>query len=162
MVLLGGLGLAAVRVAAPAEPTGPVAPVDVPSAVARREIPARMLATYQRAARVKCPGLHWAILAGIGKVETDHGRNRAVSTAGARGPMQFLPSSWASFGIDGDGDGRAEITDPADSVFTAARYLCASHGDQPIWNYNHADWYVTRVLRAARTYSTLPPIPARG
>jgi membrane-bound lytic murein transglycosylase B len=127
-----------------------------------------MLATYQRAARVKCPGLHWAILAGIGKVETDHGRNRAVSTAGARGPMQFLPSSWASFGIDGDGDGRAEITDPVDSVFTAARYLCASHGDQlahlrqAIWNYNHADWYVTRVLRAARSYSTLPPIPARG
>ena len=59
--------------------------------------PADLLALYQRAATT-CPGLPWGVLAAIGQVETDHGRNKAVSSAGAMGPMQFLPSSWAAYG----------------------------------------------------------------
>ncbi len=58
--------------------------------------------------------------------ETGHGRTTATSSAGAQGLMQFMPATWAAYGVDGDGDGRAEITDPADSAMSAANYLTAS------------------------------------
>ena len=63
------------------------------------------------------------MLAGVGMAETNHGRLNATSSAGARGLMQFLPSTWTSMGVDGDGDGRADISNDADSVFSAAHYL---------------------------------------
>lgn len=139
-----------------------------PSAAAVEEIPAGMLVRYRSAARTECPGLPWAVLAGIGRVETDHHRNKAISSAGAQGPMQFMPATWDAFGVDADGDGRATITDPDDAVAAAARYLCASDATDPaelrqaIWNYNHADWYVDRVLEAAARYGPLPEdIPER-
>lgn len=139
-----------------------------PTATAIEEIPAGMLVRYRSAARTECPGLPWAVLAGIGRVETDHHRNKATSSAGAQGPMQFMPATWAAFGVDADGDGAATITDPDDAVAAAARYLCASDATDPtelrqaIWNYNHADWYVDRVLEAAARYGPLPAdIPAR-
>ena len=112
---------------------------------------------YMRAAAT-CPGLPWGVLAGIGQVETDHGRVKAVSSAGAEGPMQFLPSTWAIYGVDGDGDGKADIFDQADAVYSAARYLCASGGGQPdtlydaIYAYNHSDYYVKTVLGLAAQY----------
>ncbi len=112
---------------------------------------------YMRAAAT-CPGLPWGVLAGIGQVETDHGRVKAVSSAGAEGPMQFLPSTWAIYGVDGDGDGKADIFDQADAVYSAARYLCASGGGQPdtlydaIYSYNHSDYYVKTVLGLAAQY----------
>ena len=89
-------------------------------------------ALYQAAARRY--GLDWAILAGIGKVECDHGRDPdpsctqegAVNSAGAGGPMQFIASTWARYGVDGDGDGRADRWDPADAIYAAANYLRAS------------------------------------
>ena len=68
-------------------------------------------------------GLPWTLLAGIGMEETTHGQNDAASSSGAQGLMQFLPSTWASFGVDGDGDGQALITSDADSVHSAAHYL---------------------------------------
>ena len=79
-------------------------------------------------------GCDWAVLAGIGKVECDHGRDPdpsctaegAVNSAGAGGPMQFLASTWARYGVDGDGDGRVDRWDPADAIYAAANYLRAS------------------------------------
>ena len=72
------------------------------------------------------------------------------------GPMQFLPSTFAAYAVDGDGDGVADIWNPADSIYTAARYLCANGaggGPGPlynaIWRYNHADWYVQMVMNVA-------------
>lgn len=138
-----------------------------PTAAARAEIPPAMLHLYRQAVARECPGLPWNVLAGIGRVETDHHRNRATSTAGAQGPMQFLPATWEAFGVDGDGDGRATITEPADAIPAAARYLCHNHADdrtrlrQAIWDYNHADWYVDRVLTAAARYGRLGTIPPR-
>jgi membrane-bound lytic murein transglycosylase B len=71
------------------------------------------------------------------------------------GPMQFLPSTFDHYAVDGDGDGDTDILDPVDSIFTAAHYLCANGAGNPrklytaIWHYNHADWYVQLVLKIA-------------
>lgn len=106
-----------------------------------------------------CPGLRWQVLAAIGQVESGHGRNVGPSSAGALGPMQFLPSTWAYAGVDGDGDGKADIMNPYDAVPSAALYLCragAANGPQglydAIFSYNHADWYVKMVLDLAARY----------
>lgn len=129
----------------------------VPTVFAVSDIPAAMLELYESAAPT-CPGLGWPILAGIGKVETDHGRNVAVSSAGAEGPMQFLPATFAAYAVDGDGDGRTDINDPADAVFTAAHLLCADGAGDParlasaIYDYNHDAAYVGRVLAWAVAY----------
>ena len=113
---------------------------------------------YMLSARY-CPGLSWTVLAAIGQVESGHGRNVGPSSAGALGPMQFLPSTWASSGVDGDGDGKADIMSPYDAVPAAALYLCrngAGRGGQSLYNaifsYNHADWYVREVLALAAAY----------
>jgi membrane-bound lytic murein transglycosylase B len=89
-------------------------------------------------------------------VETHHGRGTMVSSAGALGPMQFLPGTFARYAVDGDHDGKADIMDPADAILSAAPYLCANGagagGQQlysAIWHYNHADWYVRLVLALA-------------
>jgi hypothetical protein len=109
---------------------------------------------YQRAAAT-CPGLPWTVLGAIHAIESRRGNSAETSGAGARGPMQFLPATWAAFGVDGDGDGRADIDNPIDAVYGAARYLCATGGGDPaglagaIWNYNHSDEYVDLVLRVS-------------
>jgi hypothetical protein len=120
-------------------------------------LPASLRALYMRGAAT-CPGLPWSVLAGIGQVETDHGQNKNVSSAGAMGPMQFMPATWAVYGVDGDGDGVANILDQADAIFSAAHYLCADGGGnsatlyQAIFAYNHSDFYVNTVLAVAAQY----------
>lgn len=128
------------------------------SPYAQRVIPAAYLALY-RAAATTCPGLPWTVLAAIGTVETGNGRDAGVSSAGAEGPMQFLPSTWAAYGMNVDGGPRANINDPVDAVYSAARYLCLAGGGRggqslydAIYAYNHADWYVREVLNLAVAY----------
>jgi Peptidase family M23/Transglycosylase SLT domain/NlpC/P60 family len=108
------------------------------------------------AARYKIP---WTLLAGIGMEETGHGRNNHTSSAGAQGLMQFMPGTWAAMGVDGDGDGRADIHDDADSVYSAANYLTKSGVSagaagvrRALFAYNHVDWYVNDVLYYAAQY----------
>ena len=149
-------------------------------------------------------GIDWALLAGIGRVESDHGRyggavlhsdgtstpriigpalnghgtariaapadgkaldGDAVYTH-ALGPMQFIPQTWAGYGADADGDGRADIFDINDAALGAARYLCAAGGDlrthsgrvRAVLAYNHVMWYVTEVLALADAYRRGIPI----
>ncbi|MFK5584361.1 peptidoglycan DD-metalloendopeptidase family protein [Serinicoccus sp. LYQ131] len=101
----------------------------------------------------------WTMLAGIGMAETAHGATTATSSAGARGLMQFMPATFAGYGVDGDGDGLANIDSDADSIHSAANYLSASgvrRGEQGVrdalFAYNHAHWYVNDVLFYARAY----------
>jgi murein DD-endopeptidase MepM/ murein hydrolase activator NlpD len=120
-------------------------------------IPPEVLALYQAAAtRYRLP---WTLLAGIGMEETNHGRNHATSSAGAQGLMQFMPTTFAAYAVDGNADGRTTINDPADSIYTAAAYLVASGAlrgpdgiRQALFAYNHADWYVGDVLSYAHAY----------
>jgi hypothetical protein len=145
-----------------AQESEPGAPSDGVSALARKEIPRLYLALYEQAAARY--GLDWAILAGIGKVECDHGRDPdpscaregAVNSAGAGGPMQFLASTWATYGVDGDGDGRIDRWSPADAIYSAANYLRASGApgnyEEALLAYNHATWYVAEVEQWAGRY----------
>jgi hypothetical protein len=132
------------------------------SARAQAEIPPAYLHLYLAAARRY--GLDWAILAGIGKVECDHGRDPApsctregaVNSAGAGGPAQFLASTWAEYGVSVAGNRSPDRWDPADAIFTMARYLRAAGAPrdypQAIYAYNHAWWYVAEVERWAARY----------
>jgi hypothetical protein len=141
------------------------------SALAEREIPPLYLSLYQRAASRY--GLDWAILAGIGKVECDHGRDPdlsctqegAVNSAGAGGPMQFLASTWAKYGVDAEGDGAPDRWRPGDAIFSAANYLRASGAPEDyrraIYAYNHAEWYVDEVLAWAGRYGAPPTASQR-
>ncbi|UJH71747.1 lytic transglycosylase domain-containing protein [Ornithinimicrobium sp. INDO-MA30-4] len=70
--------------------------------------------------------LPWTLLAGVGMEETNHDRLTATSTAGAQGAMQFMPATFAQVGVDGDGDGRNDINNTADSIYSAANYLVTS------------------------------------
>ena len=126
------------------------------------DIPAELLAVYQAAAGT-CE-MRWSVLAAIGKIETDHGRSglpgvrSGANAAGASGPMQFLASTWAVYGVDGSGDGLVDVYDPVDAIWGAAGYLCGNGARDPaqlrsaVWNYNHADWYVDQVLAQAAAY----------
>lgn len=98
-----------------------------------------------------------SILAAINKIETDFGRlATATSYAGAVGWMQFMPATWAAYGVDGDGDGKKDPVNKWDAIFAAANYLKASGapGDwrKAIFAYNHANWYVEDVLALAAKY----------
>jgi Transglycosylase SLT domain/Peptidase family M23 len=102
----------------------------------------------------------WQILAAINEIETDYGRNLSVSTAGAVGWMQFLPSTWKRWAVDANGDGVADPYNPVDAIFAAARYLHAagasSNLSQAIFAYNHANWYVQSVLLRAKLIGGIP------
>ncbi|MFF0147037.1 cell wall-associated NlpC family hydrolase [Amycolatopsis sulphurea] len=138
-----------------------------PSATALADIPPDYLALYRAAAGV-CPGLDWSVLAAIGKIETNHGRStqQGVGTgenfAGAGGPMQFLSGSFngvlARHQIPSGGASPPSRYNPHDAIYAAAYYLCDNgvrRGDlhAAIFAYNHADWYVKRVLGQAKHYA---------
>jgi hypothetical protein len=135
------------------------------------DIPANLLPVYQAAAQT-CPGLDWAVLAGIGKVESNHGRSNApgvhsgANSAGAMGPMQFLLPTWDRFQVPAPGHLVASVYDPLDSIYTAANYLCHLGAGttnviklrQAIFGYNHLWTYVDNVLGWADTYRRDPHV----
>ena len=110
------------------------------------------------AAAKTCPGMSWTLLAAIGQVESGHGANPGTSYAGAQGPMQFMPSTFASYGVDGDEDGDRDIMDPADAVFSAAHYLCAQRRRARRRGAGPRDLALQprRVVRAARAEAGRP------
>jgi hypothetical protein len=139
-------------------PFGP-APIGVPNFVIDSfEIPPFLLPIYQACGTEY--GIPWEVLASINKIETAFGTNTNVSSAGAVGWMQFLPSSWEQFGLDANGDGKKDPYNPVDAICAAAHYLKLAGGNddlyQAIFAYNHADWYVQEVLLYARAYGRLP------
>ena len=87
-------------------------------------VPIFLLPIYQAAGSQY--GIRWEVLAAINEIETDYGRNLNVSTAGAVGWMQFMPSTWKLYGVDANKDGYKDPNNPADAIFAAARYLRAA------------------------------------
>jgi hypothetical protein len=139
-------------------PFGP-APIGVPNFVIDSfEIPPFLLPIYQACGTEY--GIPWEILASINKIETGFGTNLNVSSAGAVGWMQFLPSSWEMYGLDANGDGRKDPYNPVDAICAAAHYLKVAGGQKDLYDailaYNHADWYAQEVLLYARAYGKLP------
>ncbi len=130
---------------------------DTAKADATGDIPSNYLDLYRRTGNNW--GLDWAYLAGIGWVETHHGQYTdgcAESSAGARGPMQFIPSTWEAYGVDGNNDGVKRICDYRDAIPGAANYLTASgapgNWDDALYSYNHSWSYVEHVKDTAAVY----------
>ena len=121
--------------------------------------PRYLVRIYKAAARRY--RLPWQVLAAINFVETGYGADSRVSSAGARGWMQFMPGTWARYGEVVDIRGRVlaqaasagDAWNARDAIFSAARYLVANgaHANLPkaIYAYNHALWYVQEVLSVA-------------
>jgi len=135
------------------------APLGVPNFfIEKFRIPPFLLPIYQAAGTEY--GVPWQVLAAINEIETDYGRNLSVSSAGALGWMQFIPSSWRTYGVDANGDRKRDPYNPVDAIFAAARYLKAAGGDKDIdkaiFAYNHADWYVQSVLVRAKLIGGMP------
>jgi len=162
---LAGLGLLAVLGDGGSLVTGPRGELELGVALGsgrRRlggdggsQVPNARWVRLARVAASTCPGLPWEVLVAIGKVETDWGEDDTVSSAGAEGPMQFLPSTWAEYGAP---FGEAAIWRLRPSLFAAAALLCANGGGRPttlfdaIWAYNHSAHYVEAVLDLAERY----------
>ena len=124
-----------------------------------------MLALYQEAAAT-CPGLPWTVLAAIGTVESGNGTSNlpgvhsGANGAGAEGPMQFEPATFAAYDqpVPPGGADPPSPYDATDAVYAAARMLCADGGaggadlSAAVYAYNHSDSYVTKVLALAQSY----------
>ena len=118
--------------------------------------PAEELERYYKEAEARF-GVPWAYLASVHLVETRMGRIRGTSTAGAQGPMQFLPSTWKAYGMGGD------INDPHDAISGAANYLKANGGaagrmDNALFRYNNSNRYVRAVTLYAKQIEADPRI----
>lgn len=109
---------------------------------------------YQKAGSAY--GVPWQLIEAVHYVETGCSDNTSESSgAGATGPMQFMPGTWRTYGVDADGNGSADITNVNDAVYGAANLLAqggAAEGDyqSALFNYNHAQWYVDKVMGIAR------------
>jgi hypothetical protein len=129
------------------------------------QVPPKLVPIYQRgAAKYKLGRRGPAVLAAINFVETSFGTNMATSSAGANGWMAFMPETWAEWGVDGDGDGDKDSYSAPDAIFSAANYLHDSGAPDDWWEaifaYNHAGWYVEKVLRYEKEFSAADGHPA--
>ena len=145
------------------------------SSAATTQIPPAMLALYQQAATT-CPGLPWTILAAIGTVESDNGQSdlpgvhSGANAAGAEGPMQFEPKTFATYDepVPPGGAVPPSPYDPTDAVYAAARLLCADGGaggadlSGAVYAYNHSASYVAQVLALAQSYAAAPTDAGTG
>lgn len=162
-MVLAGIGLVLTLMATVVLMVSPGSDVSPASASAKSDVPSPMLELYTEAAE-RCPGLSWTILAAIGKVETDHARNVHTSSAGAQGPMQFMPGTWNAYRVDADSNGRADVQSVSDAVHSAANYLCANGAGDPasldaaIFRYNHSYEYVRKVREIAASYALSPTV----
>jgi len=127
------------------------------------DIPPAFLALYREAAARF--GVPVEVLAAVGKVECDHGRNPDCAhpnAAGAVGPMQFLPSTFAAY-ASASGSPNPSVLDPRDAIFAAAALLATNRVATDPWaavfSYNHADWYVAMVVAWAVAYGWAPAHP---
>jgi cell wall-associated NlpC family hydrolase len=164
-VALGGCVAALVGAspaASPAGPTGEAGPAVPPS-----------WEVLEEAAAASCPGLPWPVLAAIGRVESDSGRSAApgvasgANPAGAEGPMQFEPATFARYGVQGPGGAVPPSPyDPVDAVYSAANLLCADGAGNPtslaaaVFDYNHSLQYVATVLVLAQALAAAPGLAA--
>jgi soluble lytic murein transglycosylase-like protein len=116
----------------------------------------RYVQIYKAAAKRYGFAENWHVLAAVGYVESNHGENIGPSSAGAIGPMQFLPSTWTQYGVDGNRDGDANIMDPEDAIPAAANYLKLGGAPEDwyaaLYTYNHVGRYVREVLGVAEAY----------
>jgi len=118
-------------------------------------VPAELRPVFDRAAaRYELGADGASILAGLTNVESGFGRDMGPSSAGAIGWTQFLPGTWLRYGVDANGDGRRDPFNAEDAIESTANYLRASGapGDwrRALFVYNHAGWYVDKVLEEAR------------
>jgi cell wall-associated NlpC family hydrolase len=160
IILLITAGPAPVAAKAPA----PAGLSGAATAAAKKDISPYYLIWYMDAART-CPGLPWSVLAGIGTVESGNGQSdlpgvhSGANFAGAEGPMQFEPATFAQYAAGPDQP--LSIYDPADAIYTAAAMLCAKGArggsasgiEQAVFAYNHASWYVSDVMSWAARYA---------
>ncbi|HEX5496352.1 MAG TPA: NlpC/P60 family protein, partial [Mycobacteriales bacterium] len=139
------------------------------SADATSDIPPDYLGWYQHAAADACPGLPWTVLASVGKVESDHGRSMlpgvhvGTNLAGAKGPMQFLQTTFDHYATPVPPGGAVPPSpyDPRDAIWAAARMICANGANRgdlraAVFAYNHSTDYVNQVLGWADRYATTP------
>ncbi len=155
---------------------------DTSATAASLGIPAPLLDAYKKAAAKQnqlTPGcqIGWSLLAAIGQIESGHAEGGKVDANGttrgviqgpataygtAKGPMQFLDSTWRTAGADGNGDGVKDVNNVYDATLAAAGYLCHAGGGSlkdpqhlhdAIFSYNHAEWYVQKVIAIANQYS---------
>jgi hypothetical protein len=175
--VLCGLGLAAgmlgTAVVGSAMAMFGIGPAPTPTAIGG--LPSKMLTLYQDAV-ASCPGLPWTVLAAIGTIESGNGASTlpgvqsGANAAGAEGPMQFLPSTFAAYALPVPPGGADPPTpyDPTDAVYAAARLLCANGAAgeadlaDAIFAYNHSPGYVQQVLALAQSYGGVTTVDVGG
>lgn len=137
-----------------------------PPAASVAAIPPDYLTAYMGAATT-CPGLSWSLLAAIGTMESDNGQSTApgvswgANGAGAEGPMQFEPTTFAEYDepVPSGGADPPSPYDATDAIYAAARLLCANGAAKgvdvadAVYTYNHSANYVAEVLTLAATYA---------
>ncbi|HKH23533.1 MAG TPA: lytic murein transglycosylase [Solirubrobacterales bacterium] len=138
--------------------TAPAPVTPLPSSCGPVSVPSFLIPIYGAASQEYELGPSGpSILAAINEIESGFGQNLGPSSAGAEGWMQFMPSTWAGYGVDANGDGVRDPNNPNDAIYAAARYLrAAGMPEDPegaVFAYNHADWYVAEVLARAACFS---------